>query len=248
MKKWIDYSRRFVKNGLISKDQYGDWCVPPEDPKLIHSQDPARITDKTLLATALLLQDAAADGAATRRMLGKAADAAEFDRLAAAVTRRLPTSRFFKRESSSTTTARRPRACCRCASGWCRRISARPVVRDLVAQDRTRRANGHVGTGLVGAQWLMRMLSDNGRADLALHDRHAEDLSGLGLHGGKGRDHDLGAVERQYRRPGDELRQPRDADRRPGGVDVRVSGGHPHGPGKAGLPAHPSSGPIRRAI
>jgi len=27
--------------------------------------------------------------------------------------------------------------------------------------------SGHVGTGLVGAQWLMRTLSDNGRADLA---------------------------------------------------------------------------------
>ena len=36
----------------MPKDQYGDWCVPPEDPKLIHSQDPARITDKTLLGTA----------------------------------------------------------------------------------------------------------------------------------------------------------------------------------------------------
>ncbi len=34
-------------------------------------------------------------------------------------------------------------------------------------QDRNRRAKGHVGTGLVGAQWLMRTLSDNGRADLA---------------------------------------------------------------------------------
>ena len=27
--------------------------------------------------------------------------------------------------------------------------------------------NGHIGTGLIGGQWLMRVLSDNGRPDLA---------------------------------------------------------------------------------
>src|SRR5262249_19044771 len=48
-KKWVDYMQRFVTNGIISKDNYGDWCVPPEDPKLIHSLDPNRITDKALL-------------------------------------------------------------------------------------------------------------------------------------------------------------------------------------------------------
>ncbi len=40
MVKWIDYMSRFVTNGIIAKDNYGDWCVPPEDPKLIHSNDP----------------------------------------------------------------------------------------------------------------------------------------------------------------------------------------------------------------
>ena len=30
-----------------------------------------------------------------------------------------------------------------------------------------RETDGHIGTGLIGGQWLMRVLSDNGRADLA---------------------------------------------------------------------------------
>ena len=47
MKKWIAHIRTFAKDGLMPKDTYGDWCVPPEDPKLIHSKDPARVTDKT---------------------------------------------------------------------------------------------------------------------------------------------------------------------------------------------------------
>ena len=36
----MDYMSGFVTNGIISRDSYGDWCVPPEDPKLIHSNDP----------------------------------------------------------------------------------------------------------------------------------------------------------------------------------------------------------------
>src|SRR5262249_43224997 len=57
-KKWMDHMSGFVTNGIISKDSYGDWCVPPEDPKLIHSNDPARKTDKALLATAYFYLDA----------------------------------------------------------------------------------------------------------------------------------------------------------------------------------------------
>ena len=50
-KRWVDYMQQFVEDGIISRDSYGDWCVPPEDPNLIHSKDPARFTDKALLAT-----------------------------------------------------------------------------------------------------------------------------------------------------------------------------------------------------
>jgi alpha-L-rhamnosidase len=41
------------------------------------------------------------------------------------------------------------------------------VVRTLV-RNINRRATIALGTGLVGAQWLMRTLSDNGQADTAL--------------------------------------------------------------------------------
>ncbi len=56
-KKWIDYMLGFVRDGIIDRDSYGDWCVPPEDPTFIHSKDPARITDKALLATSYLYYD-----------------------------------------------------------------------------------------------------------------------------------------------------------------------------------------------
>ena len=123
MKKWMDYEKTFVKDGLIPKDQYADWCVPPEDPKLIHSQDPARVTDKTLIATSYYYE-LLRQMARYARILDKPTDAAEFDRLSAAV-KDVFQRRFFKLESACTTTARRLRASCRCTSAWCRKISVR---------------------------------------------------------------------------------------------------------------------------
>ncbi len=70
------------QNGLISRDAYGDWCVPPEDPTLIHSQDPKRETDKTLLATAYLLPRPVPDGAVTRGCWGRPLTPRQFQALA----------------------------------------------------------------------------------------------------------------------------------------------------------------------
>src|ERR1035438_9533917 len=43
----------------------------------------------------------------------------------------------------------------------------RPAVVQTLVRNIEQKSDGHVGTGLVGAQWLMRTLSDNGQADLA---------------------------------------------------------------------------------
>ena len=42
-------------DGVIAKDTYGDWCMPPESPELIHSQDPARKTAAPPIATPFFL-------------------------------------------------------------------------------------------------------------------------------------------------------------------------------------------------
>ena len=77
MKQWMDYMSSFMTDGLISRDNYGDWCVPPEELSLIHSKDPARITDKTLLATSYFYHDyKLMEQYAT--MLGKTEDARAF--------------------------------------------------------------------------------------------------------------------------------------------------------------------------
>ncbi|MGF2413899.1 MAG: family 78 glycoside hydrolase catalytic domain, partial [Ferruginibacter sp.] len=53
MKKWMWYMRnKYLVNYIMTKDKYGDWCVPPETLELIHAKDPARLTDGKLIATA----------------------------------------------------------------------------------------------------------------------------------------------------------------------------------------------------
>ncbi|MEY4917111.1 MAG: hypothetical protein RL616_1024, partial [Verrucomicrobiota bacterium] len=56
-KAWMEHMLTFATDNIISKDNYGDWCVPPEEASLIHSKDPARQTDKTLLATSYFYYD-----------------------------------------------------------------------------------------------------------------------------------------------------------------------------------------------
>ena len=54
MKKWMQYMERTaMKDYIITKDTYGDWCMPPEEQHLIHSQDPARKTNGSILGTSM---------------------------------------------------------------------------------------------------------------------------------------------------------------------------------------------------
>jgi alpha-L-rhamnosidase len=164
MKKWIDYEKTFVKDGLISNDQYADWCVPPEDPKLIHSKDPARVTDRTLIATSYYYE-LLRQMSRYARILDKAPDAAEFDRLSAAV-KDVFQRRFFKLESSMYDNGTQTSTVLPLYFGMVPE-DFRPAVVETLVRNIERKSDGHVGTGLVGAQWLMRTLSDNGQADLA---------------------------------------------------------------------------------
>ena len=55
---WVSHIREYymTEDFIITKDKYGDWCVPPESLELIHSKDPSRKTDGALIATAYYLK------------------------------------------------------------------------------------------------------------------------------------------------------------------------------------------------
>ena len=63
IKKWVSHIRKYymTEEYIITKDKYGDWCVPPESLELIHSKDPSRKTDGDLIATAYYLKSVTTD-------------------------------------------------------------------------------------------------------------------------------------------------------------------------------------------
>lgn len=163
MVKWIDYMGAFVANGIISKDTYGDWCVPPEDAKLIHSKDPARKTAPAIIATAYF-HHCLKLMAGYAILLGKAPDAQRF----AAQAEQLKTAlnaKFYDRErgyydNGSQTSSVLPLAFDLVPPGQSARVFDR-LVRKIADE-----SHGHIGTGLIGGQWLNRVLTEGGRADL----------------------------------------------------------------------------------
>jgi len=165
MKKWIEYMRTFLKDGIMPKNTYGDWCVPPEDPKLIHSQDPKRVTQGALLSTAyyyrmLQLMSKYA------QLAGQPADADGYQKLAEEVKTAFLRA-YFKPESNRFDNGTQTSSVLPLALGLVPEEQRAAVFASLVEKIE-KESDNHVGVGLVGAQWLMRTLSDHGRADLAL--------------------------------------------------------------------------------
>jgi alpha-L-rhamnosidase len=166
MKKWMSYMRnKYMVDHIMTKDTYGDWCMPPESPGLIHSQDPGRKTDAAVLGTTFyfrmlyLLERFA-------RLLDKPAEAQEFAE-EAVVVKNAFNARFFNKEtrqySNNTVTANLLPLC----YGMVEEEEDREAVFGHIVDKTMGEFNGHVSTGLVGIQWLMRGLTEYGRPDIA---------------------------------------------------------------------------------
>ncbi len=165
IKKWVDYMRGFLKDGIMPKNTYGDWCVPPEKPELIHSQDPARVTQGALLSTAYYYKMLELVGGYAK-LLGKADDVKELDALAGVV-RDAFLKAYYRADSGKFDNGTQTSSVLPLAFGLVPAGDRAKVMDGLVRKIEVE-SNNHVGVGLVGAQWLMRTLSEGGHADLAL--------------------------------------------------------------------------------
>ncbi|HUP11593.1 MAG TPA: family 78 glycoside hydrolase catalytic domain, partial [Niastella sp.] len=165
MKKWLAYMQgRFMKDYLISKDKYGDWCVPPESPELIHAKDSLRKTDGTLIATAYFyrmlwyMQKFAG-------LINKPEDANAFGELGKNIQNAF-NDRFYNKQKklydNNTVTANLLPIYFGITPD-----SAKQVVFDKIAHKIWVENHGHISTGVIGTQWLMRCLSDYKLPDLA---------------------------------------------------------------------------------
>lgn len=175
---YLDYHFRHLDSkGLSRQDDYGDWCMPPESEKLIHSKDPARVTPPELLATTWLYH---LTGIVRQwaDFLGKVDDAALFRRCAGELKSAF-TSLLYDPDrgcfgNGSVTSQILPLALglyepeqAAAASAW--------LERELRETHQS-----HVASGLVGMQWFYRLLSEQGLDDLALETLLNRDYPGLG--------------------------------------------------------------------
>jgi alpha-L-rhamnosidase len=176
-KKWMDLMSGFVHNGIISRDKYGDWCVPPEDLTLIHSRDTNRITDTTLIATAYFYHDCQLmENYAA--LLGKDDDAHKFHALADELKPAF-NDRFLDRDKGQYSNGTQSSCVLPLAFGLVPDDMHQKVFDHLVDKIEND-THGHIGTGLIGGQYLMRVLTENGREDVAYTIASQKDYPGWG--------------------------------------------------------------------
>lgn len=165
MKKWMDYMKgKFLVDNIMTRDVYGDWCLPPESPELIHSQDPERRTDGPLIGTAFYYQIANIMSRFAS-LLGKTADVEYFAAQAEEVKKAF-NEKFFNTDAgyygNNTVTSNLLPLC----YGMVPSAYEKSVVEHIISKTEND-FNGHVSTGLVGIQWLMRGLTKYGDPELA---------------------------------------------------------------------------------
>jgi len=161
---WMEHMLLFASNNIISRDSYGDWCAPPEEANLIHSKDPARQTDKALLATAYFYYDLCLMQKYAQQ-LHKTGDVLRWKNLAGDFKQSF-NDKFLDRKAGQYSNGTQTSCVLPLAFGIVPDDMKEIIFAKLVANIENV-TKGHIGTGLIGGQYLNRVLADNGRADLA---------------------------------------------------------------------------------
>ena len=155
---------KYLVDHIMTKDKYGDWCVPPENLQLIHAKDTNRLTDGKLIATAyyykiLSYMQRFANLTANKN------DAAEFavlaDNIKTAFQKTFynPQQKYY---SNNTVTANLLPLYFGICPDSLREAVFENIYRKIHAEDKD-----HVSTGLIGIQFLMRGLTEYNNTDLA---------------------------------------------------------------------------------
>ncbi|HMD62046.1 MAG TPA: family 78 glycoside hydrolase catalytic domain [Opitutaceae bacterium] len=162
--RWLGHQIGLVQGNVSTRDTYADWCEPPESPELIHSKDPSRKTAGPIMATTYLYHCLQL-GARYAKILGNPDDAKRFEEEAQSLRQGL-NDRFFRRDlgqydNGSATSFILPLAFDMVPEGDRARVAERLV--EKIMKDN----NGHGSHGLVGGQWVNRVLTRCGHGDVA---------------------------------------------------------------------------------
>ena len=165
-KKWMLHMKNdYMRAGLMPRDTYGDWCMPPESLELIHSNDATRITDATVISTPFYCY-----------LCGKMAKFAEILGFDEDIT-------FFNQEITTSTIAFNDKYFNRVTGVYANNTVTANIlplwfgmvpkglenkVMNSIVDKTMNECGGHVSTGVIGIQQLMRCLTEYGHGDLAL--------------------------------------------------------------------------------
>lgn len=165
MRRWIKHIENVsLKDYIITKDQYGDWCMPPESQELIHSQDPARKTNGSVLGTTVYYD--------LLRLMNKFAvltgntnDCNEYKQLSANI-KEAYNKRFFNYETAQYDNNTVTGNLLSLRLGLVPQGYENKVFKNIL--DKTENDfGGHISTGVLGIQHLMRGLTEYGAEDLS---------------------------------------------------------------------------------
>jgi len=165
MKKWMEYMRsKYMKDYILNKDKYGDWCVPPESLEIIRSQDSTRTTKGELIASAYyywLLQYMKKFAV----LANQQQDIAAYDALAANMQRAFQ-NKFFNKKTNwydnNTVTANLLPLYFGITPDSLKEAVFNNIYKKIRLDNHM-----HISTGVIGTQWLMRGLTRYGRSDIA---------------------------------------------------------------------------------
>mgnify|MGYP000851662081 FL=1 len=165
MKRYLERTQKVsMKDYILTKDAYGDWCMPPEKLELIHSQDPSRKTVGPVLSTTMYysLLNLMIDFA---KITGNESDIPGFKDLAEKI-KNAYNARYFNADAAkydnNTVTAN----ILSLQLGLVPEGFEEGVFKNIEHKTEVD-FNGHVSTGVLGIQQLMRGLTEHGNVDLA---------------------------------------------------------------------------------
>ena len=151
MKKWVDCLTTQAKDDIIGYSYYGDWVPVVKSPG-------------NVVSTFYYYYDARIV-AEVAELLGKPEDAKFYSELADKI-RRAFIEKFFDSESNKVGNGSQT---CHALALFLDLVpkTKRAAVLDKMVKNITVTHKGHLSTGFIGAKYIMEVLSDSGRADVA---------------------------------------------------------------------------------
>ena len=207
MKKWLIYMQdRYMKDYILTKDSYGDWCMPPITIEAGRGKSADKKYPSELISTAyyyhftqLMMKFS--------KVIGKDEEGKEFEALGNKIKNAFNQKYYNDKGYYGTNSLT---------------DNIIPLYFGMVPNHQVDKVfknityivevtnNGHLSNGLVGVQWLMRCLNQYGRPDLAYTIATKKTYPSWGYMIDNGGNNHLGIVEWKYGRSENEFPKSRD--------------------------------------